>query len=208
MTELEAINTLLGIIGEAPIDHLSDLLVNEITDSTMARRTLQEVSRDVQSEGWSWNTDDRLALAKDAQGQFLLPDNALKAVFSPNRYPQRQYVQRGRRIWDKQKRTFAFGADMAGSLVVDSVVFELEWDELPHVAQQYITIRAGRVFSNRYVNSTVVYSFTTQDEEYARTMLVRGEEESGRNNLLWGNDRGNDYGIGYTPGEGMMYRRV
>lgn len=208
MTELDAINTLLGVIGEAPIDHLSDLLVNEITDSTMARRTLHEVSRDVQSEGWSWNTDEATAIAKDAADQFLLPSNALKAVFSPNRYPSRQYVLRGRRVWDKQKRTYAFGGGMTAPLIIDSVVYELDWDELPHVAQQYITIRAGRIFSNRYLNSTVVYSFTTQDEEYARAMLIRAEEEPGRNNMLWGNDRGIGHGTGYIPSEGMMFRRT
>ena len=52
MTELEAINTLLSVIGEAPIDNLSDMTTNEITDSGLARKTLQEVDRDVQAEGW------------------------------------------------------------------------------------------------------------------------------------------------------------
>ena len=61
MTELEAINTLLSVIGEAPIDSLSDVTVNEITDSALARRTLQETSRDVQAEGWSWRLTKTLA---------------------------------------------------------------------------------------------------------------------------------------------------
>ena len=46
MTELEAINTLLSVIGEAPIDRLSDISVNEITDSALARKVLGEVERD------------------------------------------------------------------------------------------------------------------------------------------------------------------
>ena len=51
MTELEAVNILLSVIGEAPVDKLGDKNKNEITDASLARRTLNEVSRDVQSEG-------------------------------------------------------------------------------------------------------------------------------------------------------------
>ena len=205
MKELEAVNTLLGIIGEAPIDRLSDISVNEITDSALARRTLHEVSRDVQSEGWSWNTDASVEIPRDPTGQYPLPSNALKVILSPNRYPDRQYVQRGNRIWDRVKRSYQLERD--GAFVVDNMVVQLEWDEIPHVAQQYITIRAGRIFSDRYINSNSIYAYTAQDEEYARTMLIRGEEELLNNNILWGNDRGAGHGMGYIPAEGTRFRR-
>ena len=39
MTELEAVNILLAVIGEAPVDKLSDTAKNEITDASLARRT-------------------------------------------------------------------------------------------------------------------------------------------------------------------------
>lgn len=206
MTELEAINTLLGVIGEAPIDRLSDISINEITDSALARRTLHEVSRDVQAEGWSWNTDGNVALQKDAQNQFPLPDNTLSAVFSPTRYPDNRYVARGNRVYQRYERRFDFGKDMTSPLLVDQLVSQLPWDELPHVAQQYITIRAARIYSDRFVNSNLIYTYTAQDEEYARTMLIRAEERSGSNNMLWGNDRGMGSGLGYIPAEGTRFR--
>lgn len=206
MTELEAINTLLGVIGEAPIDRLSDISVNEITDSALARRTLNEVSRDVQSEGWSWNTDSNVELQKDVQEQFPLPSNTLTAVFSPNRYSDNRYVARGSRVYDRLHRRFDFGKDIIGPLVVDQLVQQLDWDEVPHPAQQYITIRAARIYSDRYVNSNIIYTYTAQDEEYARAMLIRSEEREGRNNMLWGNDRGLHSGIGYIPAEGTRFR--
>jgi len=206
MTELEAINTLLGVIGEAPIDRLSDISVNEITDSALARRTLREVSRDVQAEGWSWNTDANVELQKDVQNQFPLPSNTLNAVFSPNRYPDNRYVARGSRVYDRLHRQFDFGKDMESPLIVDHLVQQLDWDEVPHSAQQYITIRAARIYSDRYVNSNIIYTYTAQDEEYARAMLIRSEEREGRNNMLWGNDRGMDSGIGYIPAEGTRFR--
>lgn len=208
MTELEAVNTLLSIIGESPIDKFSDPTVNEITDSTLARRTLAEVSRDVQAEGWSWNTDVAVPVTKDNQDQYLLQANTLAAVFSPNRYPDGRYVQRGNKVYDKISRTFACGVGKSDPLIIDSVIYQLTWDELPHLAQQYIVIRAGRIFSDRYLNSSAIYVYTAQDEEYARAMLIRGEERGLQNNLLWGNDRGMGQGIGFIPAEGMRFRSV
>ena len=135
MTELDAINTLLGIIGESPVDQLSDITVNEITDSTLARRTLAEVSRDVQAEGWGWNTDNNVPVVKDSLNRYLLDSRTLAAVFSPNRYPDGQYVQRGNRVYNRVKRTFEFGGDSDQALIIDQVITQLDWDELPHLAQ-------------------------------------------------------------------------
>ena len=205
MTELEAINTLLGVIGEAPIDRLSDITVNEVTDSALARRTLHEVSRDVQAEGWSWNTDYNVQLQKDAQNQFPISSDSLQVVFSPNRYPDNQYVARGNRVYDRVQRRFDFGEGVT-DLIIDQMVMLLPWEQMPHAAQQYVTIRAARIYSDRYVNSNIIYTYTAQDEEYARTMLIRAEEREGRNNMLWGNDRGMGSGLGYIPAEGTRFR--
>lgn len=208
MTELEAVNTLLSVIGEAPVDKLSDIVINEITDSALARRTLNEVSRDVQAEGWSWNTDQNVELTKTSINEFVLPSNTLSCLFSPNRYPDKQYVARGLKVYNRAKRTFAFGGDITSPLIVDHVISQLEWSEVPHAAQQYIVIRAARIYSDRYLNSNAIYTYTAQDEEYARAMLIRDEERHLDNNMLWGNDRGMGQGIGYIPAEGLRYRGV
>lgn len=208
MTELEAVNTLLSVIGEAPVDKLSDITINEITDSALARKTLNEVSRDVQAEGWSWNTDQNVELAKTNANEFVLPSNVLSCLFSPNRYPDRQYVIRGLKVYNRAKRTFAFGAEITSPLVVDHVISQLTWDQVPHTAQQYIVIRAARIYSDRYLNSNAIYTYTAQDEEYARAMLIRDEERHLDNNMLWGNDRGMGQGLGYIPSEGLRYRGV
>jgi hypothetical protein len=83
---------------------------------------------------------------------------------------------------------------------------KLPWEHLPHAAQQYVTIRAARIYSDRYVNSNIIYTYTAQDEEYARAMLIRDEERHLNNNLLWGNDRGMGSGLGYIPAEGTRFR--
>jgi hypothetical protein len=39
MTELEALNVMLQVIGEAPVDGLPDLTTNQIEDSSLALTT-------------------------------------------------------------------------------------------------------------------------------------------------------------------------
>ena len=206
MTELDAINRMLAVIGEAPVDSLSSIQINEITDSALARRTLAEVNRDVQAEGWSWNTDEPVELGATAQNEFVLPPDTLSAQFSPTQYSDCQYVQRGLKVYDRQKQTYAFADDVGGQLYVSRLIRQLDWDQLPHQAQEYISIRAARIYSDRFTNSTVIFSYTSGDETYARSMLIRSEESSLNNNLLWGNDRGVGQGLGYLPAVGTRYR--
>ena len=205
MTELEAVNTLLSIIGEAPIDKLADISVNEITDASLARKTLKEVCRDVQAEGWLFNTENEVSVSVDTQGEYPLPENALRCDFSPNRYASSQLVARGNKIYDRYARTYKID-NSNEPIVIDQVVMELEWDELPHAAHQYIAVRSGRIYSDRYINSNVIFSYTVQDESYSRAQLVRFEESSLSSNLLWGNDRHMPQGLGYIPAMGTRYR--
>jgi len=207
VTELESINILLSVIGEAPISQLSDIQANEIDDSALAQRTLAEVNRDVQAEGWSWNIDRSVSLQPDQANQYLLPGNTLRTSFSPNQYGSNQYVARGYRIWDKVRRTYEIAEHLNHEpLVVDELVTQLEWDELSHAAQYYITIRASRIYAERFVNSNLIYTYSVQDEEAARAQLIRSEESSLSNNLLWGNDRGMTPGISFIPGQGRIHR--
>lgn len=53
MTELDAVNEMLGVIGEPPVNTLE---VIENVDVANALRILHKTSRYVQSKGWAWNT--------------------------------------------------------------------------------------------------------------------------------------------------------
>ena len=207
MTELEAVNTLLAVIGEAPVDKLASTSANEITDASLARKTLKEVSTDVQAEGWSWNTNFNVDVTPDNANNFLVDKSTLSVVFYPDAYPSRQYVQRGAKIYDRHKNKFDFGDEVEKITISEQVMF-LEWDMVPHAAQQYVAIRAARIYADRFVNSNAVYVYTSQDEEYSRAMLIRSEERNQDANLLWGNDLGIDQGGGYFPVAGLKRRRI
>ncbi len=80
-SKLSAVNTLLAIIGEAPVNSLNPPLTG---DASLAERTLDEVSREVQGAGWSWNTMLYDSIPLDAStGQSQLPGNPSAVRFKP-----------------------------------------------------------------------------------------------------------------------------
>lgn len=204
MTELEATNSILAIIGEAPIDGLPDLTTNEISDSSLALTTLREVARDIQAEGWSWNTDKDVQLTNNA-GTVSLPSNALRWVFDPNWDVEGRYTVRGCCVYDSLQQTHDLGEQ---EVSLAEMVVQLEWDDMPFHAQEFVKIRAGRIYADRMINSAVIYSFTASDEERARGMLIRAEEAHQRNNVLHGSRRGTIRGDSYLPARGNRYRRI
>lgn len=206
MTELEAINIMLGVIGEAPVDSLATADEQGLTDAGIARTVLREVSRDVQAEGWSWNQSQDVPLTKDGAGHFLFPSNTLREEIYPTQDSYTQYVRRGLKLYDKKNRVAKF-PEME-EFTVSLLTEQLDWEEVPHTVQQYIVIRSSRIYSNRYVNSSEIYSYTQQDEQYARAMMIRDEQSEGRDNMLWGSQRGIGQGIGYSPAAGTRYRHT
>ena len=190
-SKLSAVNTLLAIIGEAPINSLNPPLTG---DASLAERTLDEVSREVQGAGWSWNTAiyDSIPLVANT-GQSNLPSNTLAVRFNPVTYPAQRFVLRGIRLFDRIKNTYDLrdsGLTATGttSNVVAEVIEELDWDSLPETGRRYITIRAGRMFANRAVTSASLESYTADDEKKALETLKRTEDLGQIYNFISGPD--------------------
>ena len=74
-TELEAVNIMLAAIGEAPINSLTGTVP---VDVRLAQSTLNEVNKEVQSEGWSFNTEINVELTRDGDDQVALASNVLR----------------------------------------------------------------------------------------------------------------------------------
>jgi hypothetical protein len=203
VTELEAVNVILSVIGESPVESLADTALTQITEVALARRTLAEIKRDVAAEGWSWNTDYGITLTRTlSDDTFPLPADYLRCTFiEHNAAENDSYVIRGGRVYDRNKRTFTMPT--VDAIKIDSAVVDLAFDDIPYAAQNYITIRAARTYGNRYINSSVIFSYTAQDEQYARIMMMRDEEISEQNNMLYGDQPA---AIGYRPAMGRMYR--
>lgn len=179
-SELEAINTILSVIGESPISTLAE--ISSVADAVTAQSILSEVSRQVQTKGWHFNTERDFTLwPQNTTKEIAVPPNCLR-IDSYGDDQEIDVVQRGSRLYNRQKHSYAFDK----GLKVDMVIL-LPFTDLPQAARHYITIKAARVFQGRTVGSDALYQFTALDEKDALLDLKRNEGITGDYNILKSN---------------------
>ena len=168
-TKLEAINVMLTAIGESPVNTITS---STTTDVSIAIQILDNVSREVQSVGWHFNTDTNYLLAKTTSNQIVLPTNCLR-VDNSNKDADLDLVERGRKLWDRENHTYTITKDIR-----DNITWFLEFTELPETARRYITIRAARIFQDRMLASETLHAFHQVDELSALSALKEHEGDT------------------------------
>nr|BAR33322.1 tail tubular protein A [uncultured Mediterranean phage uvMED] len=173
-TELEAVNTILSTIGEAPLNTLSGSLP---VDGTIAKNVLSEVAREVQSEGFHFNTHYKVTLSRDTDNKIPLATNVVRVELDPNKQSKSSYdiVQRDGFLYNLAKNTDIFDKNFEEA----KVVYLLPFAEIPEQAKRYITIRASRIFHDRTLGANTLHKFTLEDEEKALTILRQAETQTG-----------------------------
>jgi hypothetical protein len=194
MTELEAVNMCLAAIGESPVNTLSN---TGLADVASARAKLLEFSRTVQSTGWAFNTEDQFPLSRATDGTITAPLNALK-VSIDRAIASAQVALRGLKLYDKANHTYTFTQDLKAT-----VVFFLDWDELPQTARQYIAICASRSFQGNNLSSDTLDKLTEDDEVKALIALKDAEGDDGQYNMF--TDSYSVANAWMRPGTGEVY---
>lgn len=174
-TELDAINTMLSVIGEAPVNTVED---NGNVDAVMALQILHSTSREVQARGWHFNTEKSYPLTPDSDGFLVLPNTVLRAD-TVDTSSDIDVVVRGNRLYNRREHTFQF----EDAVHVDMVIL-LSFDELPEPARHFITIRASRIFQERVVGSDSLSGFTQKDELRSFVSLQEMEADTADYNIL------------------------
>lgn len=174
-TKLDAINTMLSTIGEAPINTLDDI---GSVDAVMAEQILDSTSREVQGRGWHWNTEHEYEINPSSEGYLWLPPTVLRADDSKGRLGK-DVVVRGQRLYDRRRHTYEFTKPMTLDLMV-----LLEFEELPQPAKHFIMIRSSRIFQERVVGSQSLSGFTEMDEIWAKFQLEEMEGDIAEYNIL------------------------
>lgn len=177
LTELEAVNGMLLAIHEQPVNTLED---EGIFEMSLARQTLTEVSRAVQSAGWHYNTvRGQKLLPTKPQKEIVLPDNCIRA--DTTRYSAlHDVVQRGNKLFSVTRNSFVF----ENPVIVDMVLY-LPFDELIQPAREYIMIKATRRFQARVMGSQMVDHFSQQEEVAAKAVLDQAECDNADYNVLY-----------------------
>lgn len=175
-TELQAVNTMLKVIGESPVSTLEDTGLADVAD---AKAILRETSREVQTRGWDFNLEKNYSLPRDENGHIYVLPNTLRVDVTKLDKHTYDVVQRGQRLYDRKNHTFAFDK----TLQVNLLVF-LDFEELPEAARYYITIRAARKFNDRDLTDQATHIYSQADEDSALVTLKEAEGDTGDYNMF------------------------
>ena len=171
-TKLEAVNIIISVIGEAPINTITGVSL-PIT-AIQAIATLDETSKAVQSEGWHCNTEHEYELTPDAvTSKITLPQNTLKFDLDPLLYTDSDPVQRGLKLYDRKNHTELWTKSVKGS-----ITFELEFEDLPEQLRHYITVKSARIFANRFIGTREIEGFTLREEVEAKARAIDSDSEN------------------------------
>ena len=192
-TELECINIMLAAIGEAPINTLAGTLP---VDAVTAQKTLAEINKDVQNEGWSFNQEFNVVLTRDGTNQIAIGTDMLKVDANVFDHPTIDVVQRGLKMYDRKNNTYVFDTDLTCN-----VTYFRNFDEIPESARRYINIRAARVFVDRLVGDDGLRTYTAQDEARARANLMENDMDNADHNVLSGDPNLNNAMNTFTPAD-------
>jgi hypothetical protein len=195
-TELQAINIMMAAIGETPINTLTGTLP---ADVVIAQSTLTEVNKDVQSEGWSFNTEIDVTLTRDGSNHINLPTDILRVDANIHQHPTIDPIQRGLKLYDRQNNKFTFDEDL-----ICTIVYLREFNEIPEPARRYMTIKAARVFVDRLVGDQGLRTYTEQDEIRARAILMETDYANADHNLLRGDPSLTNIFDTYNPSSALI----
>ena len=202
-TELQAVNQILASVGQAPVtaidtETITDSNGNQVTivsnpDVAIIYDTLWEVSREVQSEGWTFNKEFNYPFQPDSNGYINWPNNVLQLDISDDPqyvgYRDVDAVKRNGKLYDRMNHK-----DKWTETIYCDVVWLFEWEDLPSPIQDYITCKAASIASSRLVGDGTQFQILQQKEAFARAMALEYECNQG------------DYSMFGFPRQGTYYQ--
>ena len=197
--ELPAVNEMLASVGQAPVTTLDQTN----PDVAIAYDTLIQVSREVQAEGWSFNTEYDYPQTTTNK-QYVIPNNMLQVDLAEGNFSSRvatgdkDVVKREGKLYDRYNHTYDIrDSDVDDNLKLD-VTWWFDWVDLPIPIQDYIVSRAAVIVSSRLVGDGGQYQMLQQREAYTRAMALEYETQQG-DYSFFGRPKGGNYYNSYQP---------
>ena len=175
-TELSAVNSILGAIGQSPVTTLN----YENPELSFIYNILTEVNKDVQNEGWHFNTEYHVKTTPDTDGYIYLPTNTLRYDLNGDYdYKTQDLVIRNGRLYDLVDHTDVF----TGDLYLDLVTL-YAFEDLPNPFQRYITHRASGRAATQLVSNPQLVRLLQIQEQQARATCMEYECNNGDHSFM------------------------
>ena len=175
-TELSAVNSRLGAIGQAPLTTLNF----DNPEVAFIFNLLRDANVDTQSEGWHFNTEKHVKFAIDANGRIAIGNDIVSMDLHDN-YNKRtmDLVRRNGFLYEKIDHTDVFTSD----LDLD-IVRLYNFEDLPSPFRRYITYRASRQAATQLVANPNLAQLLQGQESLARAALMEYECNQADHSML------------------------
>ena len=178
-TELSAVNSILGAIGQAPVTSL----VYDNPEISFIYNLLRDANVDTQAEGWHFNTERHVKYTPDSvTGKIAIANDVLQMDVSEG-WSTRTYdvVRRNGYLYDKIDHTDDFSA--IESLDLDVVKLQ-SYEDLQVIFRRYITYRASRMAATQLVANPKLVELIAQQEALSRAALMEYECNQGNHSMF------------------------
>ena len=167
-TELSAVNSILGCIGQSPITSLTTGNALQNPEVALIHNLLIECTKDVQNEGWHFNREEHVARSPDASGHFTIPTNYLRFdVHEGQSDRNKDVVKRQGKLYDNVGHTDVF----TGELYFD-ITYLFDFEDVPSPIQRYIIAKAAvRSAAQIVSNENLVQLLQLQEQQAKATAL-------------------------------------
>ena len=193
-TELSAVNSILGAIGQSPITSISAGTANP--EVAFIYNLLRDANVDTQNEGWHFNTEKHVHFQPDATtGKITIGSDILKMDMSKG-WTHRQYdvVRRDGFLYDKFDHT----NDWSDFTEVELDITKLfSFEDIPSVFKRYIIARAATRAATQLVGNPQLAQLLQQQEGLTRAACMEYECNQG-NHTMFGVPEDSVY-TGYRP---------
>ena len=190
-TELSAVNSILGAIGQSPVTTLGTSSVdNNVTaydnpEVAFVYNLLRDANLDVQMQGWHFNTEKHVSYTPADVGgvnKIEIGSDIIKMDVT-NGWSHRKYdvVNRDGYLYDKYDHTDEW--DITGDILLD-ITRLLEYEKVPPVFKRYITYKASHMAAVQLVNNPQLASLLQQQTILARATCIEYETTQGNPSMF------------------------
>ena len=177
-TELSAVNSILGAIGQAPVT----ALVYDNPEISFIYNLLRDANVDTQAEGWHFNTEKHVKYTPDTNGNILIANDVLRLDVSEGwTHRVHDVIRRNGKLYDKIDHTYDFST--LESIDLD-VVLLVTFENLPIPFRRYITYRASTKAATQLVANPNLVKLLQGQEALARASVMEYECNQGNHSMF------------------------
>ena len=206
-TELSAVNSILGAIGQAPITSIDDTN----PEHALVIRILDDTILEVLNEGWVFNREDHYDLTPDSNNEILVTEDMLRIdINKDNVYRSEDIVRRNGKLYDKVNHTYTF---------TDKIEADITWffpfypdptsgltsvDYIPPVFKRYIIHKSSTKAALQMISNPSLIQILNQQEILARANCTEYECNQG-DYSFFGTPHNTSY-RSYQPYDALLVR--